>query len=52
MAFLCLLIVWRRDEAGAVVVVTCFPDYDDLVDRDITILSFVIAQVQHTRFYL
>ena len=47
-----LLSVRRRDEAGAVVIVTCFPDDDDLLDRDVAILPVVIAQVQHTGFYL
>jgi len=33
-------------------VVTRFPDRDDLVDRDVAILPFIVAQVQHTRFHL
>jgi hypothetical protein len=32
------------------VIVACFPDCDDLVDRDVAVLSVIIAQVQHARF--
>jgi len=52
LCFLWLLSVWRRDEAGAMVVIACFPDYDDLVDRDVAVLPVIIAQVQHARFHL
>ena len=51
MCLLRLLIVWSGDKAGAVVIVACFPDHNDLVDRDVAILSVVIPQVQHARFY-
>ena len=55
MCFLCLLwlllSVWRRDEAGSMVIVACFPNGDDLVDRDVAVLSVIIAQVQHARFH-
>jgi len=46
-----LLIVYRRKEAGAVTIVACFPDHDDLVHRDVAVLPVVIAQVQHARFH-
>lgn len=51
MAFLWLLIVWRRDEAGSMVIVTRFPDGDDLVYRDVAVFPVVIAEVQHARFH-
>ena len=41
-----------RNETRGVIIVTCFPDYDDLVDRDVAVLSFIIAQVQHAGFHL
>ena len=34
------------------VIVARFPDDDDLVYRDVAVLSFIIAQVQHARFNL
>ena len=52
MVFLWLLVVGRRDEARAVVIVARFPDGDDLVDRDVAVLPVIIAQVQHARFHL
>jgi hypothetical protein len=55
MCFLCLLwlpIVWRRKEAGAVVVVACLPDYDDLTHRDVAVFPVIIAQVQHVSLNL
>jgi hypothetical protein len=52
-AFVCGLFYFgRRDEAGAVTVVVRFPDRDDLIDGDVAVLPFVIAQVQHARFHL
>jgi len=51
MAFLWLLIVWRRDEACFMTVVARFPDGDDLIDRDVAVFSIIIAQVQHAGFH-
>lgn len=45
-----LFIIWRRDEAGFMGVVARFPDGDDLIDRDVAVLSVIIAQVQHAGF--
>ena len=51
MCFLWLLIVlWH--EAGAVFVVACFPDHDDLVDRDVALFAVVVAQMQDAHFHL
>ena len=32
-------------------VVAGFPDGDDLIDRDVAVLSVIVAQVQHARFH-
>jgi hypothetical protein len=40
-----------RDEACFMGVVAGFPDGDDLVDRDVAVISFIIAQVQHAGFH-
>jgi hypothetical protein len=47
-----LFCILRRDEAGSMVIISGFPDGDDLVDRDVAVLSVIIVQVQHARFYL
>ena len=52
-AFICgLFCIQCRNEAGAVAVITCFPDHDDLIHRDVAILSVIITKVRHTRFHL
>jgi len=53
MVFLCLLNVgWRyRNEAGAVIVVSRFPNDDDLIGCDVTGLAVIVAKVDHTAFY-
>ena len=50
MAFLCLLVVWRRDEACFMGVVARLPDGDDLIDRDVAALPVIITQLQHAGF--
>ena len=48
--FVALLnILWH--EAGAVFVVTRFPDNDDLVDGDIAVFVVVVAQMQDAHFH-
>lgn len=33
------------------VIVACFPDYDDLIDRDVALLPVIVAQVQYSGFH-
>lgn len=56
MCFLCLVVAlsvvgWWH-EAGAVFVVASFPDRDDFFDRDVAILTAIVAKMQHTCLYL
>ena len=50
--FVALLIVGWWHETGAVLVVAGFPDRYDLFDRDVAILTIIVAQMKYTCLYL